>query len=186
MCVHTCKHARVSDRKESCEVTGRCQSLLCVIATTHHPPSPETASSQGWYPQRNRSGASCWGNHDNTGVKHLLLAYDTAACVLFIKSSSLSERDIFSDRSHDLISLEEYNNVAVICHKIQIIISPCNSWLLSQTAHIQCRPHLLRPEISQLLCPGFLCEAEYTQHSAGMSHKSKSFALGRGLVFSWN
>ena len=50
MCVHTCKHARGSDRAESCEVTGRCQSLLCIIATTHHPPSPWDSLLSGLVP----------------------------------------------------------------------------------------------------------------------------------------
>lgn len=46
-------------------MTGRCQSVIRVVATTHRPPAPEAACSQGWYPQRNRSGGSCWGNHDS-------------------------------------------------------------------------------------------------------------------------
>lgn len=81
-----------------------------------------------------------------------------------------------------------WNNLmlAVIFHSNQIITSLCNLRLLAQTAHTQCRAHLLRPEISLLLCRVFLCEAEYTQCRAGMSHKGRSFALGRGLVFSWN
>lgn len=53
---------------DSREVTGRCQSVIGVTSTTYRPPAPEAACSQGWYPQRNRSGGSCWGNQDS---KHL-------------------------------------------------------------------------------------------------------------------
>lgn len=169
MCVHTCKHAPVSDRTESREVTGRCQSLLCVIVTTHHPPSPETACPQGWYPQRNRSGASCWGNHDKMGVKHLFLAYHTAVCVPFTMSSSVSACYIFSDWSLDFISLEEYNNVAEICHNIQVIPLLCNLWQLLH--RIQCRPRLLRPEISLLLCPVSLWGRIHTVQCRNVSQK---------------
>ena len=82
--VQTCTSLRQSrntwgDRQASITPSASWQPLTI-------PPPPETARSQGWYPQRNRSGASCWGNHDNTAVKHQLTTLLTA--VFFKKKCS--------------------------------------------------------------------------------------------------
>lgn len=169
MCVHTCNHARVSDRTDSCEVTGRCQSLLCVIATTHHPPPPL------------RQPALRAGTHSGTAVGHPAEGTTTTrgsnvCCwhttllyvrVLFIVSASLSAYHTFSDRSCDFISLEE------IYHH-QIIIS--HLWLLAQTTHTQCWPRLLRPEIS-LCCSALSVFVKQHTHSAVQECLTKASLL---------
>lgn len=105
-------------------VTAGGRHMLVAPLFVHRPSltCPETVWPQGWYPQRNRSGASCWGNHDNMKVSHQLLAQNHC-CVCM---SGLFRHVLPSDWSRGFYTSEEFKNVANnTLESVEFILSFC-------------------------------------------------------------